>query len=286
MELIGVVIILALIALLAFPPLLNAIRRSRNELSEASKEILYSNTSSYVSDNANDFPKVEGNTFCITLETLAQKGYLSNNVYDAINSNEIPLTNMVEVKYEEGKFNYNLNNECIESRQKKLIEILLEQYNPDSTTGLVQDETNPNIYYYTGTNEEVANNFLWYGGHQWRVIEFDTNANTITLISQQPLTAIFSASSVWPTQGTYESSYVNTWLNDYFYNSLDSSIQHSILDNTFNIGIYTDVDEITTIKKVGLLDEDQYNRAGGFDSYLDIKDSFWLGNRNSSITLC
>lgn len=118
-ELIGVVIILALIALLAFPPLLNAIRQSRNELSEASKEILYSNTSSYVSDNANDFPKVEGNTFCITLETLAQNGYLSNNVYDAIDSSEIPLTNMVEVKYEEGKFNYNLNNECVESSQKK-----------------------------------------------------------------------------------------------------------------------------------------------------------------------
>ena len=282
MELIGVVIILALIALLAFPPLLNAIRRSRNELSEASKEILYSNTSSYVSDNANDFPKVEGNTFCITLETLAQNGYLSNNVYDAINSNEIPLTNMVEVKYEEGKFNYNLNNECIESRQKKLIEILLEQYNPDNTTGLVQDETNPNIYYYTGTNEEVSNNYLWYGGHHWRVVQFDTDADTLLLISQQPLTAIQPASAVWTTQEAYEASYINTWLTECFYNSLDSSVQNSIVSNTFNIGIYTDVDEITTTGKVGLLDEDQYTRAGGADSYLDIKDIYWLGNRYSS----
>ena len=270
---------------MAFPPILNAIRESENKISEASKEIIYDATSLYVSNNESNFPKINGNVFCVTLNSLVQGEYLPSKVYDATSGNEIPLTNMVEVKYEQNRFSYNLNNECVEFRQKNLIDILLEQYNSDNTTGLVQDETNRNIYYYTGTNEEVANNFLWYGGHQWRVIEFDTNANTITLISQQPLTAIFPASSVWPTQGTYESSYINTWLNDYFYNSLDSSIQHSILDNTFNIGIYTDVDEITTIQKVGLLDEGQYNRAGGFDSYLDIKDHFWLGNRNSSITL-
>ena len=63
---------------------------------------------------------------------------------------------------------------------------------------------------------------------------------------------------------------------------MDNSIQATIQDSTFNVGIYTDVDEITTTKKVGLLDEDQYKRAGSTDSYLDIKDYFWLGNRSSS----
>ena len=163
-----------------------------------------------------------------------------------------------------------------------LISSLLEQYSESNTTGLVKDSTNPNLYYYTGTKEEVSNNFLWYGGHQWRVLEFDTNANTITLITQQPLTSIQPASSTWTTQSAYESSYINSWLNDYFYNSLDSDIQNNILKNTFNVGIYTDVDEITTTQKVGLLDEEQYKRAGEADSYLDIKDYFWLGNRYSS----
>ncbi len=166
-----------------------------------------------------------------------------------------------------------------------LIDILMGQYDESKTTGLVQDETNPNIYYYTGTNEEVSNNYLWYGGHHWRVVEIDTDANTLLLISQQPLTSIDPASAVWTTQETYESSYINTWLNDYFYNSLDSSIQNNIVNNTFNVGIYTDVDEIATSQKVGLLDEDQYARAGGADSYLDIKDIFWLGNRYNSSTV-
>ncbi len=169
---------------------------------------------------------------------------------------------------------------------KTLINTLLEQYSDDNTTGLVKDSTNENLYYYTGTNDQVANNFLWYGGHQWRVLEFDTSADTLTLITQQPLTAIQPASAVWATQSAYNSSYINQWLNDYFYNSLDSSIQSNIQKTTFNIGIYTDVDKITTTQKVGLLDEEQYKRAGdgttGKDSFLDIKDSFWLGNRYSS----
>ena len=282
-ELIGVIIVLGLIALIALPPILNAIREKESEISEASEEIIYNATSLYVSDNSNSFPKTNGNTFCVTLDTLTQGDYLPDVVYDAVSGDEVLLTNMVEVKYEQDRFSYNLNNECVEKIIKtELIEILLEQYNPDNTTGLVQDETNSNIYYYKGTNEEVSNNYLWYGGHHWRVVEFDTDADTLLLISQQPLTAIQPASAVWETKEAYEASYINTWLNEYFYNSLDSSVQNSIVSNTFNIGIYTDVDEITTSQKVGLLDETQYTRAGGTDSYLDIKDVYWLGNRYSS----
>ena len=165
---------------------------------------------------------------------------------------------------------------------ESLISLLLKQYNSSNTTGLVKDSTNENLYYYKGTNEQVENNFLWYGGHQWRVLEFDTSAKTLTLITQQPLTSIQPASVVWSTEDAYNNSYINKWLNEYFWNSLDSSIQATIQDSTFNIGIYTDVDEITTTKKVGLLDEDQYKRAGSADSFLDIKDYFWLGNRYSS----
>ena len=281
-ELVGVVIILGLIAIIAFPPILNAIRESRGTVSDASKEILYSATSQYVNENSNDFPRVNGNTFCVTLEKLVQGEYLPTNVYDSISGEEIPLTSTVEIKYEQDKFNYNLNNECVENVQKTLIELLLEQYDESNTTGLIKDSSNPNLYYYKGTNEEVSNNYLWYGGHHWRVLEFDTSANTLLLISQQPLTAIQPASSVWDTKEEYESSYIYNWLNDYFYNSLDNSVQNGIISNTFNVGIYTDIDEITTSQKVGLLDEEQYTRAGGQDSYLDIKDYWWLGNRYNS----
>ena len=129
-----------------------------------------------------------------------------------------------------------------------------------------------------GTNEEVANNFLWYGGHQWRVLEFDTSEKTLTLITQQPLTAISPASAVWNTEEEYNSSYINQWLNDYFWDSLDSSTKSNVLDSIFNIG--NDVEEIMINKKVVLLDQIQYERAGGVNSFLDIKDSYWLLNKS------
>ncbi len=163
-----------------------------------------------------------------------------------------------------------------------LISLLLEQYKEGNEVGLVKDSSNPNLYYYKGTNAQIANNFLWYGGHQWRVLEFDNSAKTITLITQQPLTSIQPASAVWESEEAYNNSYINTWLNEYFWNSLDSTIQATIQDSTFNIGIYTDVDEFTITKKVGLLDQTQYERAGSSNSFLDIKDLWWLGNRYSS----
>ena len=113
-ELIGVVIILALIALLAFPPILNSIRKTKFELSDASKEVLYNATDLYVSKNLNDFPKREGNTFCITLETLVTNEYLPTKVYDSTTGEEIPLDSKVEVKVENDRYTYNMNNECEE----------------------------------------------------------------------------------------------------------------------------------------------------------------------------
>ena len=114
-ELIGVVIILGLIGLLSFPTILNTIRNTKGKISEASKEVLYNATSSYITDNLNVFPKINGNIYCITLDVLAKEDYLPTKVYDAISGDEIPLTNIVEVKYEQDRYNYNLNNECIEN---------------------------------------------------------------------------------------------------------------------------------------------------------------------------
>ncbi len=288
-ELIGVVIILGIISLLAFPPILNAIRSTKGKISDASKEILYNAVGLYVSDNINNYPKYNGNKYCVTVNELIKGEYLPTTVYDSVTGNEIPQDSKIEINIENDIYSYNLNNECKEYyKYGPLIKVLLGQYNESNTNGLVKDTTSENIYYYKGTNGEVSNNFLWYGGHQWRVIEFDIEKNTLTLITQQPLVLIQPASSVWTTEKEYNESYLNQWLNEYFWNSLDNSIQNNIVDNTFNVGIYGEtiseqnVEKIKTVKKVGLLDTKQYLRAGELDSFLDIKDEFWLGNLYNS----
>ena len=278
-ELIAVIVILSLMLLVAVPAINNTIRISEENKKKDLLNNIYMAAEDYLLTNYDDYSTLDsvGAVEYIYVLDLINEQYIDVDTLNPNNDQTFNNKDVVKVtRNEDNTFSYELTS------LKNLIEILLEQYNPGNTTGLVQDETNPNIYYYTGTNEQVANNFLWYGGHHWRVVEFDTSDNTLLLISQQPLTTIQPTSVVWDTQEEYENSYINDWLNEYFYNSLDSSVQNSIVSNTFNIGIYTDVDEITTSQKVGLLDETQYTRAGGTDSYLDIKDYWWLGNRYSS----
>ena len=163
--------------------------------------------------------------------------------------------------------------------KSSLINTLLKQYNSSNSTGLLKNE---NIYYYKGNNLEVSNNYLWYKGIHWRVLEFDSNAKTITLISNQPLTVIHPASSPWLSSSAYNKSYITSWLNEVFLTSIDNS---GIIDNVFNVGTSSDVSSITVTNKAGILDEEQFNRAGGQDSYLDIKDIWWLSNRASIFTI-
>ena len=296
-ELLAVIIILAIIALIATPIILNVVEDARISAGKSEAQMIYSGINNYCASSMMEEQlngKVDICADGVTTEEVSQMVNLGNAIVNKVTYSNGKVT---ELEVESNNHTFKLcgdgtfvmdDEECgltppdVAITTGPLIDILMQQYQKGNETGLVQDETNTNIYYYKGTNEQVSNNHLWYGGHHWRVIEIDTDANTLLLISQQPLTAIQPASAVWDTQEEYENSYINTWLNDYFYNSLDSSIQNKIVKNTFYVGIYTDVDEITTSQNVGLLDEEQYRRAGGFFSYLDIKNWWWLGNRYDS----
>ena len=290
-ELLAVIIILAVVALIATPIVLDVIEDARISTGRSEANIIYNGINNYC---LNEEVEAQLNpnytkicTTSMSKTDVANMVNLGSATIDELVYDGEKLTTLV-ITSNKHKFTlcpsgtFAMDDEECKIVPESLISLLLKQYDKSNTKGLVKDSTNENLYYYTGTNEEVTNNFLWYGGHQWRVLEFDTNENSITLISQQPLTAIQPASAGWKTEEAYNNSYIKTWLNEYFWNSLDSSIQNNILDNTFNVGIYTDVNEITTTQKVGLLDEEQYKRAGEADSYLDIKDYFWLGNRYSS----
>ena len=74
---------------------------------------------------------------------------------------------------------------------------------------MVQDANNSNICYYKG-NEEEVNNYLWYECHQWRILEIDKDANTLTFISSQPLVSLTPNDASWTTEAQYNSSFINS----------------------------------------------------------------------------
>ena len=212
-ELIGVVIILGLIALIAFPSILNAIRESENEISDASKEILYSATSQYVSENANSFPKVNGNTFCVPLNSLVQGEYLPTKVYDATNGEEIPLTSIVEVKYEQDRFSYNLNNECVEK-----IESIPNP--PELLTNMIPIKYNGSNWVYADINERWYD----YGNKEWAnavVLNDNVTKNVGDTITEEEIALWY----VWIPRYKYQ-----------LFNANNGSVQEQLINVTFESG--------------------------------------------------
>ncbi len=205
-ELLAIIVILAVIALIATPIVKDSIANSKEQ---ALKETINSiERAAYNYGYQNDIG-YDTNYKKLTLDELISKGFLKGDIINPVTNEKMNGCVLYRWNDTNNQYEFKYEIEC-PKYPESLITVLLEQYNESNTTGLVKDSTNENLYYYTGTNEEVGNNFLWYGGHQWRVLEFDTNENSITLISQQPLTAIYSANSVWTTQSAYESSYINT----------------------------------------------------------------------------
>jgi len=297
-ELLAVIIILAVIALIATPIVLNVIDNAResarkssvNGYADATRMAIYdyqfANNGSYPTVDktwAEDNAKTKGDTvnceevqFSTTFEVVLHKCNVGSNEKKYCHASGKTYE---DCENEEYKNIYNsLGNVAVTG--KDLVEELKKQYQESNTVGLLKDPDS-NSYYYKGTKEEVANNFVWFGGHLWRVITINED-NSLTMITQQPVTAIHPASSVWETEQEYKDSYINTWLNEVFLGSMNDIDKEKLQDSTFNIGIYNNVSEITTTQKVGLLDETQYTKTGGANSFLDIKDNWWLGNRYST----
>ena len=150
------------------------------------------------------------------------------------------------------------------------------------TTECYKEEGNE--YIYTGKRGTRGVNWLWYGGHQWRIIKVDKTTGRYTLITSYPLTSIQWQSSV-ANGPSLEESYVGDWLNNIFVKSLPTNIQSKLENMTYTRKVYNGssvVEEEISNVKVRLLTENEYTTYGGTDSYLDIKDYYWLADIYSS----
>ena len=112
-ELIGVIVIIALITLLALPPLLSSVRGNKKTISETSKRTIYSATDLYVSNNTKSFPRYEGSVYCVTLGTLVNDGTLTSDIYSN-GVDELDSTKTVKLTVKNGIFEKEIVNvnEC------------------------------------------------------------------------------------------------------------------------------------------------------------------------------
>ncbi|MEG2322241.1 MAG: DUF5011 domain-containing protein, partial [Bacilli bacterium] len=143
-------------------------------------------------------------------------------------------------------------------------------------------ESNSNCF--SQTNADT--NYVWYSGYLWRIYKSNIDGST-KLITQGSI----SSSIYDETNSIYKDSYINSWLNDTFYNSLNNP---SLLANAAwcNLNTTNADNNRTTCTtsnivnaKVGLLTLFEYNLVGGSTSYLNNKDRFFTMTRYGNASL-
>ncbi len=77
-ELIGTVVILAVISLIAFPAILSMLNSSNDELETQTKEFINSAALEYINNHKDEYPKDE--TSSVSVETLMNEGYIPSSV--------------------------------------------------------------------------------------------------------------------------------------------------------------------------------------------------------------
>lgn len=96
-EILGVIILLGVLTLLILPPFLDSMNENKNSVNEATKKIIYSAADLYISNNNSAFPKNEGSTYCITMNSLVENGLLDEKIYDAEIKDKVDSSTVIKV---------------------------------------------------------------------------------------------------------------------------------------------------------------------------------------------
>jgi prepilin-type N-terminal cleavage/methylation domain-containing protein len=96
-ELLAVIIVLGIISLVAFPPIINQMRKMRDNVSAATLKIIESAAEKHMSNNLDDYPQLEDRKYCISLQELVNGGVLEDPLYDAQTGNKISLEKELSV---------------------------------------------------------------------------------------------------------------------------------------------------------------------------------------------
>ena len=231
-ELLGVIVLLGILATVAFPPLLNQLNKSKEKLSGATLKVLGTAAEQYIDDHSSSYPIKEGKTYCISLETLVNYNYLKSPIMDASTGEEISEKDNY-IKFKINKFNdydYELTTNCSED------------------SSIVSKDTLPNKTYTTGDAVTL-------GGYKWHVIG-DTGTQVTLLMDANQLgdnsnmahctqdTDVSTDCGVDST-GTYytyswDKSLIRTYLNGEFLTNLESKINNEIVSTPICVDLSKD----------------------------------------------
>ncbi|MDO4963636.1 MAG: BspA family leucine-rich repeat surface protein [bacterium] len=123
-ELLGVIILLSILVLLAYPALQGLLKKQTYEVDNTTRQMIYKASDLYISDNSHSFKKINGRNKCIALTTLVDEGLLKYPVKLFSNKTDISDIKTVSVLYNDG-FKYSLvdNEDCIDNTKAYMVSL-------------------------------------------------------------------------------------------------------------------------------------------------------------------
>ena len=108
-ELLGSIVILAIIATVAFPAILNFLSSSQNDIDSAKISVITRAAKDYVTDNPKDFKRDSSLDKKVLTNDLISKGYITNK--DIIENEELSRSCIIVTVNESNKYKFEFKNQ-------------------------------------------------------------------------------------------------------------------------------------------------------------------------------
>lgn len=303
-ELIGVIIIIALLLLIVFPATVRLIKDNDQKKYDYYYDIVLKGANLYASSRRDDLGGNSGNGCVkdVKVSDLIEKNYIkvfddeevkcgSPSEFTADERANLGLTGSyidIKIVNDKGKYSSEASLICVKGEKlvySKLVDdtgscdkYVAEAENVllDSILSLGTTTDDNRNYFVSGT---ATNNYVWYSGKMWRVVSFNKVDRTIKLVTDQAISTL----SYDMAYSNYSESNVSVWLNNNFLKTLKNP-QIYLLDATWNFTTVADASlpasTNTVTSKVGLLNYYEYSKVQGF---LNLSQSWWLLSRASNV---
>lgn len=247
-ELLGTIVILGIIIIIAFPPILNQIKKSKEGIKETTEILIKDAAKDYIYENTG-YEKIEGISYCIDISTLAENGYLNKKLKDD-KYNDINLQNKIKATYKNNDYTFEIVTNCKKSLIRNGVEIELVEEN----SGLYRSNIIKDRFVYRGKEPQ---NFveLEEGNNEtkqlYRIISFEPDG-TIKVIRNTEIAGSWDLkndSGTFQSRNNDENSYCKISSGTYYgcnvWDKQENIYYNDIaLSNNFNYKYYKELDSI------------------------------------------
>lgn len=270
-ELIATIVIISLIFLVAIPSVYKLMQDNDKKEYEyyykIAKEAAYVYADSRIDSLGGSFGTGcigGGSQAKISVSELIDKGYLK-----PFDKKNVDYSGNVVIRNDHGKVTVNLYMKFNDMEYGEQDDGVCVAYVPKSDNTLsdvimeasINNKLNGTIngdQYIVGSD---PNNYVWYSGKLWRIIKIDKDSQNIQLVTNDIISVIPYDFS----NNNFKDSYIESWLNEYFLNSLRNSNKFVATNRwTFYSTSYVN-------NKVGLVSLTDVNTVG----YLNTTQSYW-----------